>query len=248
MDTQEARIYTAVIITVIVLGVIIGYFALSMIRQQRRNLELQKANALAEITAMEKERARIAADLHDDLGPVLSVVKFRVDNVELADPEETAELQKASQQLDELIAGLRAIANNLMPTALARKGLLGAVEEFVSNVHDSSDLEITLSVPENLAVGEDKSINIYRVIQELVHNCLKHAQATKMIIEITEKKGVLLLQCQDNGKGFDAGAVSGSSGIGLRSIRNRTEIMGGKMTLESKPGKGTRFNVEIPVR
>src|SRR5438477_5729337 len=110
--------------------------------QQRRNLELQKANALAEISAMEKERARIAADLHDALGPVLSVIKFRVDHVELLDKEEKAELAKASKQLDELIGHMREVANNLMPSALQRKGLIAAVEEFIQNVGKTNGLEI----------------------------------------------------------------------------------------------------------
>ena len=123
MDAQEARIYMAVIITVVVLGIIIGYFAISVIRQQRRNMELQKANALAEISAMERERARIAIDLHDDVGPVLSVIKFRVDNANVSDAEEQEELKKASAQLDEVIARMREVSNNLMPSVLQRKGL-----------------------------------------------------------------------------------------------------------------------------
>ena len=248
MDPQEARIYIAIIITVFVLGVIIGYFAISVIRQQRRNLELQKANALAEITAMEKERARIATDLHDDLGPVLSVVKFRVDHASLVDNEAKEELHIASEQLDELIARLREVANNLMPSALIRKGLIGAVEEFTRNVTTSSNMVISFTADENIKLGEDKSINIYRVIQEVVQNCLKHAKAKKMEILFEEKKGLLKIICRDNGVGFDYSKLSKeSAGIGLRSIKNRSEIMGGNMVVESKPGKGTAFLFEIPI-
>ena len=76
MDARETKIYIAIIITAVVLGLIILYFALSIVRQQRRNISLQKALILAEIATLEKERSRIAADLHDDLGPVLSVIKF----------------------------------------------------------------------------------------------------------------------------------------------------------------------------
>lgn len=249
MDTQETRIYVAIIITVVVLGIIIGYFALSVIRQQRRNLELQKANALAEISAMERERARIAADLHDDLGPVLSVVKFRVDHVELVDKEEKEELAKASEQLDELITRMREVANNLMPSALHRKGLICAVEEFISNASDSSGLSIHFSGVGQLSISEDKSINVYRVIQEVVHNCLKHSGGTRLGISIEEHNGYIRILCRDNGKGFDYARLSKESeGIGLRSIRNRTEIMGGSLVVESKPGRGTAFLFEIPIK
>ena len=248
MDTQEARIYIAIIITVIVLGIIIGYFAVSVIRQQRRNLELQKANALAEIAAREKERARNAADLHDELGPLLSVVRFQLDHVELVNRDEKEQLTNASKHLDGLIERMRDVANNLMPSALVRKGLIGAVEEFASNAEATSTMKISVTGDKDFNVEEGKSINIYRVIQELVHNCLKHAQATKMEIEMEMNNGFLKILCRDNGKGFDPIHVSKTSeGIGLRSIRNRIDIMDGSLVIETQPGNGTAFLFEIPI-
>src|ERR1051325_216225 len=129
MDSQEARIYTVILIISVTLGFIIAYFIVSIIRQQRRNMRLQKANILAEIAAMEKERMRIAADLHDDLGPILSVIQFQVDNVEGVQGEEKQQLIEASRHVDSLIGRVREIANNLMPSALHRKGLMTAIEE-----------------------------------------------------------------------------------------------------------------------
>ena len=249
MDTQETKIYIAIIVSVIVIGIIVLYFTISVIRQQRRNLELQKANSLAEIAAMEKERARIAADLHDDLGPVLSVVKFRVDNVELVDEEEKEELVKASQQLDELIARMREVANNLMPSALIRKGLINAVHEFTSNAAATSGIIIRFTTTEDVNAGEEKNINIYRVIQEVVHNCMKHAKATRMDISFEIKNGKLIILCRDNGQGFDyTKMTTESGGIGLRSIKNRTDMMNGSLRVESQIGKGTAFLFEIPVK
>ena len=249
MDTQETSLYLAIIISVVIIGTIIIYFAVSVIRQQRRNLELQKAYSLAEISAMEKERARIAADLHDDLGPVLSVVKFRVDNVETINVEEKEELVKASQQLDELIARMREVANNLMPSALIRKGLINAVQEFTSNASASSGVMIRFTASEDIQAGEEKNINIYRIVQEVVHNCMKHAKASRLDISIEAKNGNLVLLCRDNGKGFDyTRMITESGGIGLRSIKNRTEIMGGNLRVESKPGVGTAFLFEIPLK
>ena len=131
MDPEETRIYTVVLIISVTLGVIITYFVVSIIRQQRRNLELQKAAIRAELNAMEKERARIAADLHDELGPILSVIKFTVDNVETTDASDKELLERASHHLDDMIGKLREIANNLVPGALHRKGLMKAVGEFV---------------------------------------------------------------------------------------------------------------------
>ena len=249
MDATEARIYLAVIITGIVLGTILLYFTISIIRQQRRNLELQKANALAEISAMEKERGRIAADLHDELGPVLSVIKFQVDNVEQVDAEEKLQLQKASQSLDELIEKMREVANNLMPSALQRKGLIAAIHEFTQHAANQQGAEIYFSADPIPAIPEEKGINIYRVVQESIHNSLKHSRASKIDIGISEKGGVLRIVCRDNGQGFNyEKAIKESAGIGLRSLKNRTDIMGGTMTVESKINSGTAFLFEIPLK
>jgi len=247
MDSQETRIYIAVIIAVILIGIIIVFFAISIVRQQRMNLELQKANALAEIAAMEKERARIATDLHDDLGPLLSVVKFQVDHVESVAEDEKEQLTKASKHLDGLIGRMREVANNLMPSALHRKGLVEAIEEFIRNAENSTGLRILLQSGSDISMAEEKRINIYRVIQEVVHNCLKHAKATELEINIEQRNGRLRILCRDNGKGFDyEKTIRESVGIGLRSLKNRSEIMGGTMEVESKIGIGSAFLFEIP--
>jgi len=249
MDTQETRIYLAIIITGLVLGTIIVYFTISVIRQQRKNLELQKANALAEISAMEKERARIAADLHDDMAPVLSVIKFRVEHAALPGEDSKEQLKIASEQLDGLVIRMREVANNLMPSALHRKGLISAVGEFTREARDSSGIAITVTTNKELETGEEKSIHIYRMIQEVVHNCIKHAKATRLDLSFEEKNGTLRIECRDNGIGFDYALSSAlQDHIGLRSIRNRTEMMGGTLQVESKPGKGTWYLFEIPIK
>ncbi|HEV7783331.1 MAG TPA: ATP-binding protein [Chitinophagaceae bacterium] len=249
MDTEEARIYYAVIAAVLVIGFIIGYFAVSVIRQQRRNLELQREIALAEISAMEKERARIATDLHDEVGPVLSTVKFRIDYAASIETEAKEELTIARKQLDDLSERMREVANSLMPSTLLRKGLIGAVQEFASNAAESSGTEIHFSASPDIHVNEEKGVNIYRIILEIVHNCLKHSKATLIEIIFTNKTNDLEILCRDNGVGFDIKSMTAATdGMGLRSIRNRTDIMGGKMVIESKTGKGTAFLFTIPMK
>ncbi len=248
MDPEETRIYTVVLIISVTLGVIITYFVVSIIRQQRRNLELQKAAIRAELNAMEKERARIAADLHDELGPILSVIKFTVDNVETTDASDKELLERASHHLDDMIGKLREIANNLVPGALHRKGLVKAVGEFVYRASVASGLPIFFEEVDALELPPDISINIFRAVQEIVHNCIKHSDATELEVKLTKEKKKLSLLCKDNGKGFDyKSAAANSTGMGLKSLKHRTEIMGGTMVVESKAGRGTAFLIEIPV-
>ena len=248
MDPKEARIYTAVIISAIVIGIIILYFALSIVRQQKRNVELQNSIILSEISALEKERARIAADMHDELSPVLSVVKFQVENTEVENTEGKLQLRKASAHLDDILKQVREIANDLMPGTLLRKGLIEAVQEFISRVVESRHIDIQFSYPGELQLSQQVSINMYRAIQELIHNCIKHAKAEKIEITIEIKKGFLSLMCRDNGIGFDyEHELLETKGLGLNSLKNRASIMGGTMIVESKQGKGSAFLFEIPI-
>jgi two-component system, NarL family, sensor kinase len=243
MDTQEARIYAAIIISAIVIGVIIIYFVGSVVRQQRRNLALQQELMMTEIATLEKERARTAADLHDELGPLLSAIRFRVDHAKI-DP---ADLEIASSQLDDAILRLREIANNLMPAALQRKGLVIAVTEYIGHIRETGRLKIAFDSPPEIKLEPHVQIHVYRVIQEAVLNCIRHAAATEMTVRLQVREYYLSILCRDNGKGFDTSKVQ-EKGIGLNSLKNRTEFMGGTMQIESKPQTGTALLFEIPVK
>src|SRR5688572_3232731 len=100
MDAKETSLYTAILIVSIVVAVMIIFFIASLIRQQRKNLELYRQNVLAEITAMEKERARIAADIHDELGPMLSAIKLRIGSFDLVDADDKREAEKTNGHID----------------------------------------------------------------------------------------------------------------------------------------------------
>jgi len=248
MDTQEARILTAVIIAGVVLGIIIIYFMISMVRQQKRNLQLQQANILAEISAMEKERARIANDLHDDVGPILSVIKFQIDGVTCVDEADTRDLEHAVQQIDGLIGRMREISNNLMPSVLLRKGLVPAIQEYINKIGTTTGMDTHFSHDLPGTISQEQQINLYRIMQEVVHNAVKHSGAKRLEVSLKEKSGTIELLVKDNGRGFDYGIMKHeSAGFGLRSLRNRTELMGGQMIVETKKHIGSAFLFEIPV-
>lgn len=247
MDAGQTNIFTAILISCILLGVIISYFIFSITRQQRRNLELHRMNILAELNAMERERTRIAADLHDELGPLLAVIKFKINSVESADPSDQKELAKASSHVDDLIKRIREISANLMPSALARKGLIIALQEFISNVSHAA-LHITFKYSELPELNQEQKINIYRIVQEIVHNTIKHAKAGELVVDLSARQNVVVLMATDNGIGFNpAGAGNESDGLGLRNLNSRTELMRGKFAIDSQPEKGTTYYFEIPI-
>jgi signal transduction histidine kinase len=249
MKIDQFEIYVAVIITVLLTGIILLYFSILVIRQHVKNLKLQQLNAFAEIAAMEKERARIAADLHDELGPLLSVIKFRIENEIPSERSNTNELRTASKHLDEVIAKLREISNNLIPTVLLHKGAIAAINYFISQIEPIHSLHIDVEYPPSINIGEDQSIQIYRILHEVINNCIKHAKATKLLIVFKLSNNLLTLTCEDNGIGLvNAALNSHSFGRGINSMKYRTEMMSGHFNIEAEAGVGTILTFEIPIK
>jgi signal transduction histidine kinase len=143
---------------------------------------------------------------------------------------------------------MRQISYNLLPNTLDRKGLLEAIKEFTTLINDRKELRIELQVLKNFTIPREKEIHIFRMIQEIVHNTLKHAKATSLKIGLGQDEGFLLILAHDNGKGFDvAAARQESGGLGLKSLDSRTEILNGQLIIESIPGKGTEHFIKIPL-
>jgi signal transduction histidine kinase len=248
MGAPEKNFLTFSIILGVLLGIIILYYIISIIRQQRRNLQLHKEKIQTEITMLENERRRIANDLHDELGPILSAVKLHINSLETHDPHDVKLIEKSSRYIDDIIKKLREISNNLMPNTLIRKGLVYGIEEFVSAINSMKTLKVQFSCNEPVALDKEKEINIYRIVQEVVHNTLKHAGAKELKISLVMKEGRVLLVTEDNGKGFDYNAkLKENTGLGLHSLASRAEVMGGEFELLSEPGKGTKCIVDIPI-
>src|ERR1700694_1273870 len=178
MDAQETRIYTAVVITSLVLGIIIIHFFTSIILQHRNRVRLYKQSIQTEITTLERERTRMAADLHDEVGPVLSAVKLKLNSLDIQNAADENEVRKTSEQIDNLLKRMREISFDLMPNSLIRKGLPAAITEFVEYCGRSSELHIHFGF-EPLTLSQQQSINLYRIIQEIIHNTIKHARASE---------------------------------------------------------------------
>lgn len=203
MDTKETTLITAILITGVIMGIVVVYFVVSIIRQQQRNIQLTRMNILDEIAAMEKERSRLAGDLHDDLGPTLSTIKFYIDSLETSHEKDKTKINKASGYLDDLIARIREISYNLMPSSIQRKGFIPSVEIFIRQVEMNHGLVINFSHTVLPLLGEEQVINLFRIIQESIQNALKHSTATILELKLEWKDPVLKLLCVDNGIGFD---------------------------------------------
>ncbi|HSU29084.1 MAG TPA: ATP-binding protein [Chitinophagaceae bacterium] len=249
MDPNQTSIFTAVLITCVILAVVITYFIASIIRYHRRNIQLYKAKILAEVTTLEKERARIANDLHDEVGPILSAAKLRINSLDIESKEDVEELGKINKNIDDIIQRMRTISNDLLPNTLQRKGLIPAMNESIGNMSNLNSLEIRFNYENIPDLPKEISVNLYRILQEVIHNTIKHARATELNIQMTNKKHQLHIISEDNGIGFNYSTImKDGRGLGLRNLLNRTEILHGEMFVESKIGKGTQYIFEIPIQ
>ena len=238
--------FNAIVIVSIIIGCIIVYFIISIVRRQREVMKWQQARIKAEIETLENERRRIASDLHDELGPMLSAVKLQINHLEPTDETETIVLNKSSDQIDEIIQRFRDISYDLLPNTLVRKGLVKAVEEFIDKLKGAHNIDISFTSPV-LSLAPDREVNIYRIIQEIVHNTIKHARATRLSMTIEIKDKQLVLKTGDDGVGFNyEEKMQVANGLGLLNLHSRAEILDGQLKVISQPGKGTSFIVEMP--
>ncbi len=248
MDTQQKEFYNSLMIVVVVVGIILLFFIITIIRYQRKTMRWNKEKIRAEIDTLENERRRIAADLHDELGPLLSAVKLQINNLDTNNADDKIIIDKSSHYIDNIIGKLREISNNLMPNTLLRKGLKKAMEEFLESSSRLYKMEIKFTCDDNLQLDQQQEINIYRILQEIFHNTIKHAEATCLIIRMTAENNRLIIVTADNGQGFDYSTKSREvSGLGLRNLQSRAEVLGGEVACSSEPGKGTMYTFEIPV-
>lgn len=221
--------------------------------QQQKIVDLEKDHQLLHMTAMlrgqEEERSRIARDLHDGIGSLLSGIKlsftgFRENG--FVHQAQLANFDRSLAMLDNSIADLRRIAYNLMPDALLKFGLPEAVEDLCDMIRNSTSLQVSFQYtgePRNWEPGS--SIYLYRIIQELVNNVVKHAQAKNLLVEMTLVENSLTITVEDDGVGFDPDAANAHKGNGLNNIRYRTELLGGNAEIITAPAQGTSIILAV---
>lgn len=210
----------------------------------------QHAHMKALMQAQNTERKRMARDLHDGLGSLLSSVRLRFNGLqhEVFEkvPEKANRYRDSLQLLDEAIDELRQISHNMVPASLSRFGLGPALHTFAAQVKASGELEVDLQIlglEERLP--EEMEVHVYRICQELVQNVIKHAQASKLRIQIIRHNDALNISVEDNGKGMIKDQVT--RGFGFSTIQSNVDLFKGSFSIESQPGKGCLVLIDLPV-
>ncbi|MBN8825445.1 MULTISPECIES: sensor histidine kinase [unclassified Spirosoma] len=246
---------TAVLLMMAVFIIIfVAYYQQKQARQQLafKELQAQHRRELMEATfrGQEEERRRLAEDMHDGIGTMLSITKMSLNQLEKqlgGEVQVGFQFQKTRSMIDETMTNVRRISRNLVPTTLERFGLLAALEELADRATDN-DIEVELVYPEpELGFLPALELMLYRIAQELLNNAIRHARAKHITIHLIRFENEVRLSVIDDGVGFDFDAVmeNRKAGLGLRNIESRLNVVNGHVTFDVAPGRGSRIHVQV---
>ena len=239
-------------------GALLAFFLIYQRRLIGQQLALQtlqnayqKELLAAAIAAEERERERIGSDLHDGLGSSLSAAKLLLTQLNHpAAPAKTGEVVALIKGLlTDSLQDIRHISQNLHPAVLARFGLAEALHHLGRQSAPALPQGLPVAVELTAALPYDVELALYRIVQELVANALRHAQASRIMVQLQQQPQGLVLQVTDDGVGFDPARVPPRQpgGLGLKSLAARVSLLDATLHLDSTPGQGTRVRVEVPL-
>jgi len=248
---------TAVLLVMAVFIIIfVAYYQQKQAQQQLALKELQGQHRrelmAATFRGQEEERKRLAEDLHDGIGTMLSVTKMSLNQLERqmngdATMRTSLQVQKTRAMIDETMTNVRRISRDLVPTTLERFGLLPALEELADRATDG-ELQVHLDCPESIAdLPPALTLMLYRIGQELVNNAIRHARARHITIQLYCVSNEIRMSVLDDGVGFDFDAIMEDKlgGLGLRNIESRLSVMNGHATFDVAPGRGSRIHIQV---
>lgn len=212
--------------------------------------EKRKLAARSILEGQENERQRIARELHDGIGVLLSTASIHFTNInkEKADKNNLIIAQKANDFLQKAGTEIRRISHNMMPVVLMKFGLCDALEDLFDEVADAGQIEIEHAIERaHKRFPEKTEVVIYRIVQEMLNNTLKHAAASRIDFSFTISGDILNLLYKDDGLGFDTKNLQGKGNLGLSGIYSRVDYLNGKLKLDTAPEKGCTYHIEVPV-
>jgi len=201
------------------------------------------------IEGEEKERQRLARELHDGIGQYLISIKMKLESLLYLDETEVKDqISKLRNDFDEILDEIRRISNNLMPSVLEAFGVVFAIRNLCVETSEHTGLKVSLDFK-----GDFESLNttiktyIFRIAQEALNNIVKHAGATRVEIALERKEEEVLFMIRDNGKGFNMKKISTGTGHGMNNMRERVNLLKGGIKIDSHENKGTQILINIPV-
>ncbi|UZO80024.1 ATP-binding protein [Aquimarina sp. ERC-38] len=219
--------------------------------------ELQRLTVSQIVEAQEEERKRIAKEIHDSIGQMLTALKFNIEAINLKNPDKaTVRIEGLKKLAKDLIKGIRVATFNLTPPELTDYGIVAALDKMVLELRKltGKEIVITNNTTKEFRFGTLVETNLYRITQEAVNNAIKYAEAEVIMVTINHSDELLSITIQDDGKGFDLESVpkvpknNAEGGMGLFFMKERINYIEGRIFIKSKPGKGTKITLNYPIQ
>jgi len=266
IELQNAQIKQKNTLNYILIGSTVSLLIISLLiyrnYQHRQRLQQQRINELEtekQLTATEailkgeeQERSRLAKDLHDGLGGMLSGIKYSLNTMKenmIMAPSDVQAFEHSIHMLDSSISEMRRVAHNLMPESLLKFGLDEALNDFCKEMGRNGMLKVVYQSfgLKDKSIDRSLSVTAYRIVQELLNNIVKHADATQAIVQISASENQFAITVEDDGKGMERDTMEKAQGIGWKNIRSRVDYHKGTINMQTTLRKGTSVFIEFPL-
>ncbi|MBS1916291.1 MAG: hypothetical protein JST87_08430 [Bacteroidetes bacterium] len=265
MQAKSAEIYFIILIGSLLALLLVGFIVAILFLYQRRQHRQEKQLTLlkdqyehellqSQLEIQETTLKNIAQELHDNIGQVLSVVKLSLSILPLEKTHPAFEsVQNCREMINKIIYDMADLTKSLHTDRITQIGIIEAIKFDLDIIRKSGLMKVDFSVSgEEQFIGEQKSIFIFRMFQESLNNILKHSRASHIIVSVVYSiDNTFVLKVQDNGVGFNPenkqSQVSSSSGLGLKSLKNRASLIGANVSIQSESGKGSLITIELPL-
>jgi signal transduction histidine kinase len=226
------------------LGGLIFLFVLLLVSMHRKWEAKMTHQLLREIGLLEKDRVRIAKDLHDEIAPILMLSAIQAEKAQVVSDSDKELLQTSAGNLRNTMLRLGEIVRNLNPAVLEMKGLKAALDDLIERYAFIKGISIRHSYNITSTIPPTPALHLYRIVQEIIQNAIKHSGATDIELEFSEKKGKVIILYMDNGIGIEGHPITG---LGLKNLRERISLLQGSVKMITEKNKGTRYHIDFPL-
>jgi signal transduction histidine kinase len=241
MQTELENSIIIALVAAFSIFILSGILMYIVYHTQQKLKEKQAQLYKAVIEAQELEQQRIGRDLHDEVGPLLTLLKFSLEKY----GDESLE---SKELVTQAIANIRSAAHNLMPPDISKFGIISSLEKLCQNFNAQTTVDVSfVSRIKDITLQNWYNIHIYRIVAELITNALKHAEASQIVIQLKEKDHHLHISIMDDGLGLDTSKTDLKDGIGWQNIQHRLKLINSKYTLTTEPNNGTQISLIIPL-
>ena len=247
MYLENSQIFLFLIFACGLVFIIVILFLYSKAQQYQLYYNLQQSSERERIKQIERERNLVAVELHDNICMQLLTVGMDLDSIEPDRMEHHSLLSKTKKHVSGIINDLRRMSYDLLPVGVGLKGPLYAFEDFVLNRLGNTTMEIEVTPADCRGLSESQSLHLYRMLQEMLQNALKHSKADQFVVQADRDGDKLVIQVWDNGIGFEPESRKNGTGVGLYNLATRAEMIGATLITRSAQGKGTRYEIRLDI-